>query len=186
MSGKPRKINKLVNYQNIIVRSSPAFNRNDFENFCMGKSFPPPREENKIGYNVSVGPPSSSVQTLEERKGDSLKEGRRVPDIDLAFFVAKSLPIFRQLMDFLCIYFEVPYMCIICIITKRSRLCFQLGRHLVAFQEHLSHRLVKHLTGRFVRGNQCSIQIFVYQQVKLCQEHPTSIFGKYLFGRPRI
>ena len=41
MSGKPRKINELVNYQNIIVRSSPAFDRNDFENFCMGKSFPP-------------------------------------------------------------------------------------------------------------------------------------------------
>ena len=92
--------------------------------FVWERASPPPREENKIGYNVRVGPPSSSVQTLEERKGDSLKEGRRVPDIDLAFFVAKSLPIFRQLMDFLCINFEVPYMCIICIITKRSRLCF--------------------------------------------------------------
>ena len=76
-----------------------------------GKKLPPPRGgggKNRIGYNVSVGRPSSSVQTLEERKGDSLKEGRRVPDIDLAFFVAKSLPIFRQLMDFLCINFEVP------------------------------------------------------------------------------
>ena len=76
------------------------------------KLSPLPRGENKIGYNVSVGPPSSSVQTLEERKGESLKEGRRVPDIDLAFFVEKSLPIFRQLMDFLCIDFEVPYIII--------------------------------------------------------------------------
>ena len=31
MSGKPHKINKFVNYQNIIVRSSPAFDRHDFE-----------------------------------------------------------------------------------------------------------------------------------------------------------
>lgn len=90
---------------------------------CLGKS-------SRIGYNVSVGRPSSSVQTLEERKGDSLKEGRRVPDIDLAFFVAKSLPIFRQLMDFLCINFEVPYIYIICITHDKTFKALLLVRSL--------------------------------------------------------
>ena len=100
---------------------------------CLGKSSSPPRGgggENRIGYNVSVGRPSSSVQTLEERKGDSLKEGRRVPDIDLAFFVAKSLPIFRQLMDFLCINFEVPYIYIICITHDKTFKALLLVRSL--------------------------------------------------------
>ena len=52
MSGKPHKINKLVNYQNIIVRSSPTFDRNDFERLwehrldftwenVLEKAFPP-------------------------------------------------------------------------------------------------------------------------------------------------
>ena len=37
--------------------------------------------------------------------------------------------------------------------TKLSRLCFYLGHPLVVFQEQLSHRLVKLLTGRFMRRN---------------------------------
>ena len=125
------KINKFVNCQNIIVRSGPAFDRHDFKKLWEHRldftwenvwevAPPPSPEKNKIGYNVSVGPPSSSVQTLGERKGGSLKEGRRVPDIDLAFFVAKSLPMFWQLMDFLCINFDVPF---VLLTTKLSRLC---------------------------------------------------------------